>query len=233
MKISTSIVIQKYYEEIEILKRALLKRGAIGLKNDLFLEIIKFVLNNCYADEAQINSFASKLKINAEIVKDIFHSFYGSSEINVINFDFSKELMKESNFKDDSEVIRFILTRLRSPQSNTGLFDELKLEDLVSKNSLDKMNKFLEKCLLNTNLIKYFNNLRDEIKSDYEYIEAKVRIKDPLLMEKGGKYLKGFNEFKRCYIKLMYPLVSLHDIKDLNEIITTKLDYLEIKDAQD
>ena len=189
MTTSDLIILKKYSDEIETLKRTLLKGAYKNIADSVFLDILKLIVSNYSLSDNDIDNFADIFNINAEILRQAHDSFYKSNEINLLNFNFVKYIVKKSQFTRDEEVIDFILEKLRSGHSNEAIFKDLELVDLISQKYSDIIQDFVTACISGSKLRLYFNDLTEELTSSSKYSIAEVKFKDMSLVKGASKYL--------------------------------------------
>ncbi len=232
MDLSNEIILEKYKKEILLVKNVILGKLSNNISDLKFLEILKVILNNNNMDENDFEKISEALEIEELLLKKVYEEFYNdSNKINILNFDFPRHLLEETKFEKDSDVIKNIINILTSSRKNIEILKEFKPIDLISKDHLEALNSFMISYIFDGKIKKSIENLIRELKHHDKFVLIKAKLKDEYnyLLRDFKREFNLLSQENEYYSRILYPYISLHDKATLKEIVTIKLESIDIK----
>lgn len=232
MDLSNEIILEKYNKEILLVKNIVLGKLSNSISDLKFLEILKVVLNNNNMDETDFQKISDSLEVQELFLRKVYEEFYkDSNKINILNFEFPRYILEEKKFQKDSDVIKNVIAILTSYRENLEIFKEFKPTDLISQGFIENLNTFLVNYIFDGKVKKSIENLIKEIKNRDKYISVRAKLKEEYsyLLKDFRKEFDSLSREKEYYARIVYPYISLYDKTNLREIVTIKLESIDMK----
>lgn len=202
------IVAKKYKNEISIIREVASLANSID--DTVIVDILISLQNRVSHEDISKNFNLSLSQISR--IENIFN-------ISSLSFKKLKEEFLKSKFDSEEELIEYLEFK---DKSRDYKLSNINLCDLFNR-------KFVNESIDNIISILLGSSIKSLSKENSSYSLVKLRLANEEAFKLTGHYLKHFREFKECYVKVMAPLISIYSTDTLEEIVTTKLDFVEFK----
>lgn len=200
-----NIITKKYFNEISILKQL---TNSEDITDENFVDIIAlYNKNNAVSIVNKLGIDKKRYEAISELIDKIFSYRDIESFLSSIT---------PRNFSNDKEVIEYL-----ESQKYKINFSALTIFDLFSTSYKENFKQII-KIIFDRNI----KGLIEDCSSSFNL--AEVKLKDHSI---SGKYSSKLSDFHKCFVKIVQPFISIYDSESLEEILTTRLDNVEIKGA--
>lgn len=224
-KLTESIIIKKYANEIEILKKIYLKEYANSVVNSDFLLAYKLLIEKRNTAEAVSKGTGLERSVIDYLKQNMEDNIEG---INPIHFELNSHLIKPEKSSTE-ERLHKIESFVQSAKKVTEIHKDFEPIDLLNEDGRAALEK-----LYHTKLTVFKEKLKEFDKELFDlsqYKLANVKIKDSYknYIIEGNKQIRKLGNWVPCYLRIIGDFAIMIDKETEETLPKIRIDLLDIE----